>query len=118
MPASRSTLVLKFSYQRRIQPSAADQANKPDTGWFSIRQGNKPVKIENIFFESTQISPGVSRSTGLILIRTGAFKNTEPLRLIVTPQNYATFRFPFDPMFWVIGISNADRSSVGSHNYF
>ena len=82
-PLSRSTLVLRFTLQEHVLKKS-DVALRPETDWFSVAQGRKPIKVENIYLEYKRVSPLLSQATGLILIRLSDLKKAENLHLTCT----------------------------------
>ena len=82
-PVSHTTLVLKFSFQIKLPEKSS--GFKIDPNWFSVAQGSRSIKIENIFLESKALSKSIIQTTGLILIRSADFKKGEDLRLAYSP---------------------------------
>ena len=93
IPVSHTTLLLKFSYQEEIlKKPQVEPLIKPDPSWFSIQQGRKQIKVENIFIESKSVTPNANQVTGLItglvLIRTSDIAKGQDLRLTVTSTSH------------------------------
>lgn len=83
MPTSQRTLVLKFLIQEKVTDHAASSI---DPSAFSILQGAKSIKIENIYLETRQNVAAVNKTLGLILIRADELKKGENLKLRFAPQ--------------------------------
>lgn len=83
LPESRSSLVIRFLLQRK---TAANTEVPVTPESFSIWQGAKRIKIENIYIEKRKPVGGFADTAGLILIRAENIVRREDLKLKFSPQ--------------------------------
>jgi len=86
IPASKSTVVFRFSIQQKILRNA--EVTKVAREQVMVVQGKKQIPIENIFLERNQPTSSLVQTNGLILIRTQGIERNEDLRLIYSPKNH------------------------------
>jgi hypothetical protein len=100
-PQSRSTIVLRIALVQTL--SLKKNAIPIPSALFSIQQGAKNIKIENIFLESK--APLNTVTTGLILVRAADLKKNEPVKLTLSLPKDAfgptplTLQIPFSADF-------------------
>jgi len=83
-PASKSTLVIKFSIQQTAVINK--KMTKIERQQIVFRQGSRQIPIENLYLETSQALPNTFVTEGLALIRRSEIKAGETLRVILLPH--------------------------------
>lgn len=102
-PTSRSTIILRVRIGQQL--AVKIRARKLEACVFSLVQGTKSIKVENVFLEVKASTDLEAVTTALILARASDFKKSEISKLVVTltpsadPNKAEVLTLPFSADF-------------------